>query len=141
VLIALGVLDNSLREIGLEGCGVVTAIGSGVEDLAVGDRVIYMSSGCFATEIILPSVLCVKIDDSLTFEQGAALPCVYATATMALTDKANLQKGQVGITLKIPAVINKFNRRIRLLKLTLFTIYSLFSFTQHAVVWALLPFK
>ncbi|RFU80508.1 polyketide synthase [Trichoderma arundinaceum] len=76
VLIALGVLDNSTREIGLEGCGTVTATGPGVDKLKVGDR-----------------VLCVKIDDSMTFEQGAALPCVYATATMALADKANLQPG------------------------------------------------
>jgi NADPH:quinone reductase-like Zn-dependent oxidoreductase len=71
------------------------ATGSGVDKLKVGDRVMYMSSGCFATHITLPQVLCVKIDDSMTFEQGAALPCVYATAAMALADKANLQPGDV----------------------------------------------
>ncbi|KAG9249431.1 polyketide synthase [Emericellopsis atlantica] len=94
VLIALGVLDNSTSEIGLEGCGIVTAVGQGAEKLKVGDTVIYMSSGCFATQLALSETLCVKIDDSLTFEQGAGLPCVYATAAMALTDKANLQAGQ-----------------------------------------------
>lgn len=31
----------------------------------------------------------------MTFEQGAGLPCVYATATMALVDKANVRPGQV----------------------------------------------
>lgn len=65
--------------------------------VAVGDRVIYMSSGCFTTEITLSQELCVKIDDALTFEQGAGLPCVYATAAMALDDKANLKKGQVSL--------------------------------------------
>jgi NADPH:quinone reductase-like Zn-dependent oxidoreductase len=55
----------------------------------------YMASGCFATYITLPQTLCVKIDDSMSFEDGAALPCVYATALMALVDKANLQQGQV----------------------------------------------
>ncbi|PON24523.1 KR domain-containing protein [Trichoderma gamsii] len=94
VLIALGVLDNSTREVGLEGCGIVSEVGPGVSKVAVGDRVIYMSSGCFTTEITLSQVLCVKIDDALTFEQGAGLPCVYATAAMALDDKANLKKGQ-----------------------------------------------
>ncbi|GJN68105.1 type I Iterative Polyketide synthase (PKS) [Purpureocillium lilacinum] len=94
VLIALGVLDNSTREIGLEGSGVVTEVGPGVEKLQVGDRVMYMSSGCFTTHITLSQTLCVKLDDGLTFEQGAALPCVYATAAMALVDKANLQPGQ-----------------------------------------------
>ncbi|ODA79280.1 hypothetical protein RJ55_04873 [Drechmeria coniospora] len=94
VLIALGVLDNSPREIGLEGCGIITEVGPGVQKFAIGDRVMYMSSGCFTTHIALSQTLCVKIDDSLSFEQGAALPCVYATATMALTDKANLKHGQ-----------------------------------------------
>jgi NADPH:quinone reductase-like Zn-dependent oxidoreductase len=97
VLIALGVLDNSAREIGLEGCGVVTGVGSGVSRVAVGDRVMYMSSGCFTSEMTLSEKLCVKISDSITFEQGAGLPCVYATATMALADKANIQPGQVSI--------------------------------------------
>ncbi|KAL6897583.1 polyketide synthase [Trichoderma evansii] len=94
VLIALGVLDNSTREVGLEGCGIVSEVGPGVSKVAVGDRVIYMSSGCFTTEITLSQVLCVKIDDALTFEQGSGLPSVYATAVMALDDKANLKKGQ-----------------------------------------------
>jgi len=70
---------------------VVTEVGPGVEKLRVGDRVMYMSSGCFTTHITLSQTLCVKLDDGLTFEQGAALPCVYATAAMALVDKANLQ--------------------------------------------------
>ncbi|KAJ6441494.1 cytochrome p450 monooxygenase [Purpureocillium lavendulum] len=94
VLIALGVLDNSTREIGLEGSGVVTEVGPRVDNLKVGDRVMYMSSGCFTTHIALSQTLCVKLDDELTFEQGAALPCVYATAAMAIADKANLQAGQ-----------------------------------------------
>lgn len=55
----------------------------------------YMSSGCFTSEITLSQKLCVKISDSMTFEQGASLPCVYATATMALVDKANIRPGQV----------------------------------------------
>ncbi len=74
---------------------MVTEVGPGVEKLQVGDRVMYMSSGCFTTHITLSQTLCVKLDDGLTFEQGAALPCVYATAAMALVDKANLQPGQV----------------------------------------------
>ncbi|EED13058.1 polyketide synthase, putative [Talaromyces stipitatus ATCC 10500] len=94
VLISLGVLNNSTREIGLEGCGVVAEVGAGVTKFAVGDRVMYMSSGCFTSEITLPQTLCVKICDFMTFEQGAAIPCVYATATMALVDKANIRPGQ-----------------------------------------------
>ncbi|PYI02487.1 polyketide synthase [Aspergillus sclerotiicarbonarius CBS 121057] len=94
VLISLGVLDNSTSELGLEGAGVVQAVGSQVRKVSIGDRIMYMSSGCFATQVTLQEAMCVKIDESMSFELGAALPCVYATATMALIDKARLQPGQ-----------------------------------------------
>ncbi|KAI8630110.1 putative polyketide synthase [Xylariaceae sp. FL1651] len=98
VLIALGILDNSTSEIGLEGSGIVQAIGPGVRHVSVGDRVMYMSSGCFTTHLTMPATLCVKMDDAMSFEQGAAVPCVYATALLALVDKANLQQGQIYCT-------------------------------------------
>ncbi|PWY70902.1 putative polyketide synthase [Aspergillus heteromorphus CBS 117.55] len=94
ILISLGVLDNSTDELGLEGAGVVHAVGPGVQNIAVGDRVMYMASGCFTTHITLQESMCVTMDDWMTFEQAAALPCVYATASMALIDKAGLQPGQ-----------------------------------------------
>jgi NADPH:quinone reductase-like Zn-dependent oxidoreductase len=80
---------------GLEGCGIVRAVGPEVQHLSVGDRVMYMSKGCFTTFLKMPAMLCVKMDDAMSFEQGAAVPCVYATALLALVDKANLQHGQV----------------------------------------------
>lgn len=95
VLIALGVLDNSTRELGLEACGIVTALGHGVEDIGIGDRVMFMASGCFNTQVTVSADLCVKMNNSMTFEQAAALPCVYATAGMALVEKAHLHAGQV----------------------------------------------
>ncbi|RYP42065.1 hypothetical protein DL767_000577 [Monosporascus sp. MG133] len=94
VLIALGVIENSPSEMGFEGSGVVRAVGPGVSRFSVGDRVMYLGSGCFKTVHTMNAALCVKMDDSMTFEQGAALPCVYATALMALVDKADLRHGQ-----------------------------------------------
>ncbi|KAB8228301.1 type I polyketide synthase [Aspergillus alliaceus] len=94
VLIALGVLENSPNEMGFEGSGVVRAVGPGVSRFTVGDRVMYLRTGCFKTSCTMNEALCVKMDDSMTFEQGAALPCVYATVITALVDKANLQCGQ-----------------------------------------------
>lgn len=91
----MGVIDNSPGEMGFEGSGVVRAVGPGVSRFSVGDRVMYLGSGCFKTIHKMKAALCVKMDDSMTFEQGAALPCVYATACMALVDKADLQEGQV----------------------------------------------
>ncbi|OTA89815.1 hypothetical protein M434DRAFT_398366 [Hypoxylon sp. CO27-5] len=94
LLISLGVLDNSTSELGLEGSGIIRAVGSKVEHVSVGDRVIYLGQGCFATYVKIPGILCHKIDDSMSFEQGAAMPCVYSTALLALVDKASLRQGQ-----------------------------------------------
>jgi NADPH:quinone reductase-like Zn-dependent oxidoreductase len=93
--VALGVLRTSLAQMGFEGSGIVRAVGPGVQNISVGDRVLYMVSGCFSTSLTIPESLCIKIDNSMSFEQAAAVPGVYSTALMALVDKANLQKGQV----------------------------------------------
>ncbi|KOS17128.1 Lovastatin nonaketide synthase [Escovopsis weberi] len=94
LLLALGVLNTSTDDMGFEGSGVVRKVGPGVTRLSVGDRVMFLGCGAFRTSWTMNASLCVKLNDSMTFEQGAALPCVSATALMALVDKANLQAGQ-----------------------------------------------
>jgi NADPH:quinone reductase-like Zn-dependent oxidoreductase len=94
------VLNNSPSELGLEGSGVVREVGPDVHHLSVGDRVMYMSSGCFSTHSMVPAMLCVKLDDSISFQYGASIPCTYATAILALVDKGNLRRGQVSKTMK-----------------------------------------
>lgn len=96
-MIALGILNHNPSEMGFEGSGIVRAVGPGVQRLSVGDRVLYMGSSCFSTYLTMQAALCIKIDETMSFEQAAALPGVYATALMALVDKANLQRGQVRI--------------------------------------------
>ncbi|KAI1562587.1 Polyketide synthase modules protein, partial [Pyrenophora tritici-repentis] len=94
ILIALGIMENDLSEMGFEGSGIVRAVGPGVSRFSVGDRVSYLGMGCFKTTQIMNEALCVRLDDSMTFKEGAALPLVYATAYYALVEKANLQHGQ-----------------------------------------------
>jgi NADPH:quinone reductase-like Zn-dependent oxidoreductase len=94
-MISLGVMNNNPEEMGLEGSGVVKAVGHGVQTFSVGDRILYMGSGCLSTHMTISEALCCKIDSSMSFEQAAVVPCVYTTALMALIDKANLQQGQV----------------------------------------------
>jgi NADPH:quinone reductase-like Zn-dependent oxidoreductase len=94
-MISLGVLHNNPEEMGFEGSGIVKAVGPGVQTLSVGDRILYMGSGCFSTYLTISESLCSKIDSSMSFEQAAVVPGVYTTTIMALIDKANLQAGQV----------------------------------------------
>ena len=59
--------------IGLEGAGVVQALGEGVT-LAEGDRVAYCSAGfgAYAQALNLPAARLIKIPDGISFEQAAA---------------------------------------------------------------------
>ena len=74
---------------------MVTRLGPDVKDLRVGDRVILFSRGSFSTSIITSEKLCEVIPDELSFEEGATMPCVYATAIYSLIDIGGLKRGQV----------------------------------------------
>jgi NADPH:quinone reductase len=59
---------------GNEGAGEVTAVGPGVTDLKVGDRVGYVVGlGSYASERNLPADRAVKLPDSVTYEQAAGM--------------------------------------------------------------------
>lgn len=72
--------------IGMEGAGVVEAVGDGVADLAPGDRVAYAGGplGAYAQARCLPAHRLVKLPESLTFQQGAAMMLQGLTAQYLL---------------------------------------------------------
>ena len=82
-------------DFGFEGAGVVTRVGSGVQHLAVGDRVAFSSTGCFSMSQTMPEIYCTMIHESLTFEEAATMPCVFGTAMYGLVDLARLEAEQV----------------------------------------------
>ncbi|KAF4981694.1 hypothetical protein FZEAL_2581 [Fusarium zealandicum] len=94
VLSANGIIEIPEEGFGLEATGVVARLGPEVKDLRVGDRVILFSRGSFATSIITSEKLCEVIPDELSFEDGATMPCVYATSIYSLIDIGNLKRGQ-----------------------------------------------
>ncbi|WP_421883506.1 quinone oxidoreductase family protein [Pacificispira sp.] len=61
--------------IGLEAAGVVEAIGDGVTELAVGDRVAYAAPpvGAYATERLMPWHRLIKLPDSISNEAAAGM--------------------------------------------------------------------
>jgi NADPH:quinone reductase-like Zn-dependent oxidoreductase/SAM-dependent methyltransferase len=93
VLIAMGIVDSSSASLGLEGAGTVQKVGSGVKDLAVGDRVLIFGAGCFSTSLIAPANLCAKIPDDLSFQDAATMPCVFATVIYSLIHVGRLEEG------------------------------------------------
>jgi NADPH:quinone reductase len=60
---------------GVEGAGVVDAVGAGVAHVAVGDRVAYTGSplGAYSTERVMPAAPLVKLPDAISCETAAAM--------------------------------------------------------------------
>ncbi|RCX11080.1 quinone oxidoreductase family protein [Extensimonas vulgaris] len=72
--------------IGMEGAGVVEAVGPGVTHLAVGDRVAYASHppGSYCERRVMPAQCVCKLPDGISFETGAAMMLKGLTAQYLL---------------------------------------------------------
>ncbi len=71
---------------GMEGAGVVEALGEGVGEVAVGDRVAYagVPPGAYAEVRCIPAHRLVQLPDAIGFEQGAAMMLQGMTARYLL---------------------------------------------------------
>jgi NADPH2:quinone reductase len=61
--------------LGVEGAGIVEAVGPGVDHVAPGDRVAYTSSrpGSYAEARVVPAIPVARLPDSIDFQRGAAM--------------------------------------------------------------------
>ena len=81
--------------VGYEIAGVVEAVGDGVEEVAVGDRVLGGTRfGGYAELVATPAHALVPLPDGWSFEEGAAFPVNYATAYAALLRYGSLRPGE-----------------------------------------------
>ena len=81
--------------IGNEGVGVVEAVGDGVTEVAVGDRVTYcMSLGSYAQRRIIASRFLVKIPDGISDEQAAAVMLKGCTVQYLVRRTHAVQPGE-----------------------------------------------
>jgi NADPH2:quinone reductase len=79
---------------GVEGAGIVEALGEGVTDLQVGDRVAYGGPvGGYAEQRLIPADRLVKLPDSISFEQAAAMMLQGMTAHMLLRSVYRVKAG------------------------------------------------
>jgi len=71
---------------GMEGSGIITAVGTGVTHLKVGDRAAYASNppGSYCEERVMPAKCVVKLPDAISFETGAAMMLKGLTAEYLL---------------------------------------------------------
>ena len=72
--------------LGMEGAGIVEAVGEGVAHLKTGDRAAYASNppGSYSTRRVMPAKCVVKLPDAIAFETGAAMMLKGLTAQYLL---------------------------------------------------------
>ncbi|BAI88819.1 zinc-dependent alcohol dehydrogenase family protein [Arthrospira platensis] len=92
--------DQMPAILGCDGAGVVEAVGSEVEDFAVGDEVYFCDGGLgaqtgnYAELTVVEEKFITRKPISLGFAEAAAAPLVLITAWEALYDRGRLQPGQ-----------------------------------------------
>uniref|UniRef100_A0A3Q0RQP7 Vesicle amine transport 1 n=1 Tax=Amphilophus citrinellus TaxID=61819 RepID=A0A3Q0RQP7_AMPCI len=80
---------------GMEGSGVIEAVGEDVKDRKVGDRIIALTrSGMWQEVVVVPADRTFPMPEEMSFEEGAALTINYMTAYMMLFEMANLRPGK-----------------------------------------------
>jgi acyl transferase domain-containing protein/acyl carrier protein len=97
VLSVLGICPgypNGLGPLGIECAGRIAAVGEGVVDFQVGDRVTAVAFNSLGTHVHTDARLVQPMPAELTFEQAASLPIAFGTAYYALHHLARLQRGE-----------------------------------------------
>lgn len=80
--------------VGYEGSGDIIAVGSEVTNFRVGDRVLYMTRFWgHADHVDVPAQYAVTLPESMSYEEGAALPVNYLTAYQMAYETARLRPG------------------------------------------------
>lgn len=82
--------------LGQEGAGSVTAVGAGVSDIKVGDRVAYASSplGSYSEERLMQADRCVVLPQGITDQQAAGMMLKGMTAEYLLRRTYKVQPGE-----------------------------------------------
>ncbi|MFA5662905.1 NADPH:quinone oxidoreductase family protein [Castellaniella sp.] len=75
--------------------GVVRAVGSAVQGIRPGDRVLsHVESGAYAEQALALSGQTYVLPDDMSFSEAAAMGLVYQTAYFALVERARLASGE-----------------------------------------------
>lgn len=93
VLNALSMRDDP-DPLGSECAGRITAVGPGVEGFSVGDEVIAVVTGGFASYVNVPARFVAPLPAGISFAQAATLPMTFMTAAYALQRSARIRAGQ-----------------------------------------------
>ena len=94
VLNALDMYPGDPGPLGGECAGVVMALGEGVRNLKLGDKVTGIAPGSFRTEALADARQVAVIPAEMSFADAATLPITFLTAHYALNCLGRLKKGE-----------------------------------------------
>ena len=99
--VRLGSYDSKMQFpyiLGRDFSGVVSALGSGVTDLKIGDAVFGVMDagieGCYAEKVKIAAAIIAKKPDNLGHAEAAAMALTSLTAIWAIEDTAQLKRGE-----------------------------------------------
>ncbi|MES2047127.1 MAG: NADPH:quinone oxidoreductase family protein [Pseudomonadota bacterium] len=85
---------------GSELSGVVRALGDGVTNAKVGDKVIaFIGHGAFAQQVLVPANAIIPMPPGMDFDTAAAITLTYGTSHHAVVDRAQLKAGETMLVL------------------------------------------
>jgi NADPH2:quinone reductase len=79
---------------GGESSGRIAAVGSGVDSVEIGQRVVFLGSGGLAEQVTHPAAAVFDVPDGVSAETAAAIPINYCTTLYALHDRGHLRAGE-----------------------------------------------
>ncbi len=94
VLNVLGMYPGDPGPLGLEFCGRIARLGESVERFQVGERVMGLSWGSFASFVNTPAALTVKVPTGLNPVEAATIPNAFLTAHHCLVELGHIQCGE-----------------------------------------------
>ncbi|MDF2235865.1 thioester reductase domain-containing protein [Albimonas sp. CAU 1670] len=81
-------------DLGDECAGRICAVGEGVTGAALGQRVVVLGGGCFASHVTVPQAQTLALPDDLDAAEAATLLVPWMTARHALIDIGRLEEGE-----------------------------------------------
>ena len=82
---------------GAEGAGTVSAVGTGVIGLAIGDRIAWWAPGSYAEQVVLPADRVVPVPDEISTEVAAAALLQGMTAHYLVTSTYPVRPGDITV--------------------------------------------
>jgi len=85
---------------GSELAGTVIAVGQGVTQVKIGDKVIaFTGHGAFAQQVAVPAQAVMPMPPGMDFDTAAAITLTYGTSHHAVVDRAQLKPGETMLVL------------------------------------------